>query len=296
MMNLEQILAFVTTVETGSFSAAARKLNKSQSSVSIGVSNLEDNWGVQLFDRSSRKPILTTDAQRLYSQAKLLLRQADKMNSFASAINNQVESKIVIGVDPMAPLTCLDSILLTIDRLYANTEVEIRLLDHKTLQQGLLNHNVDIGVHFGDDSYPQFLNFMTTHQYEWLCVCSPDHSLANSDSITNEEILSSRQIISQSLKNHPVLSKTSIMSQDTWEADNLIQSSHMIELGLGWGILPSDWCAERFSLGSLVAITPEFNQTKMYSALDVVWAANRNIGPVCQAIIEHLTIRKSNSN
>lgn len=296
MINLEQALAFITTVETGSFSAAARKLSKSQSSVSIGVSNLEDELGLSLFDRSTRKPTLTDAGERLYYQAKLLLRQADKMNRFALAVNNDVESKVVLGIDPMAPMSCLDSILINIDKHYPNTEVEIRLLDHASLQKELLAHNVDLGIHFGADAYPQYLNFVTIYQYEWLCVCSPDYSLASLETISNEELLAARQIVSESVKHHPVLSKTSIFSQDTWEADNMVQCSHLIELGMGWGILPSDWYAERSELGALVAIEPEFNQTKMYSGLDLVWAANRNIGQVCQSVIEQFTIRKSNSN
>ncbi|GAB2640089.1 LysR family transcriptional regulator [Vibrio panuliri] len=293
MFNLEQTLAFVTTVEEGSFSAAARKLQKSQSSVSIGVSNLEDELDIELFDRNTRKPTLTEAGNRLYHQAKLLLRQADKMNSYALAINNEVESKVVIGTDPAAPLSCLDSILLKIDREFPNTEVEIRLLNHLSLQQALLDHTVDLGIHFGADAYPQYLNFASIHQYKWLCVCSPDYSLASLDIISNEELLAARQIICESMLHHPVLSKTSIFSQDTWQADNLTQCSHLIELGLGWGILPSDWCAERFELGSLITIEPEFNQTQMHSALDFVWASNRNIGKVCRTIIEHFTVQKS---
>ncbi|AIW14514.1 LysR family transcriptional regulator [Vibrio tubiashii] len=296
MINLEQTIAFVTTVEAGSFSAAARKLNKSQSSVSIGVSNLEDELGLSLFDRQTRKPTLTKAGERLYQQAKLLLRQADKMNSFAQAVYNEVETKIVIGVDPMAPLSCLDSVLIGLEEKFPNTEVQIQLLDHIALQQALLNHEIDLGVHFGADAYPQYLNFITIHQYEWQCVCSPDYPLADLSEVSNEELLAARQIIGRSLSSHPVLSKTSIFSQDTWQADNLVQCSHLIELGMGWGILPSDWCHERIELGSLVSIKPEFNQTKMYSGLDLVWAANRDMGRVGQFIIDSFSIRKSNSN
>lgn len=43
----------------GSFSAAARKLGKSQSTVSTAIANLEIDLGLNLFDRSSRKPMLT---------------------------------------------------------------------------------------------------------------------------------------------------------------------------------------------------------------------------------------------
>ncbi|MDN6634081.1 MAG: LysR family transcriptional regulator, partial [Enterobacterales bacterium] len=50
----EALNAFVETVSAGSFSAAARRLHKSQSTVSTAIANLEDDLGVTLFDRSAR--------------------------------------------------------------------------------------------------------------------------------------------------------------------------------------------------------------------------------------------------
>ncbi len=50
----ESLEAFVQTVASGSFSAAARALAKSQSTISSAVANLEDDLGFALFDRSGR--------------------------------------------------------------------------------------------------------------------------------------------------------------------------------------------------------------------------------------------------
>ena len=60
----EALTAFVETVSTGSFSAAARRLRKSQSTVSTAIANLEADLGVTLFDRSSRHPVLTPEGER----------------------------------------------------------------------------------------------------------------------------------------------------------------------------------------------------------------------------------------
>lgn len=61
----EALNAFVETVSAGSFSAAARRLHKSQSTVSTAIANLEDDLGVTLFDRSARHPVLTEQGQRV---------------------------------------------------------------------------------------------------------------------------------------------------------------------------------------------------------------------------------------
>lgn len=55
----EALTAFVEAVDCGSFSAAARRLRKSQSTISTAIANLEADLGVTLFDRATRQPTLT---------------------------------------------------------------------------------------------------------------------------------------------------------------------------------------------------------------------------------------------
>ena len=58
-LSLDQILTFLAAAEEGSFSAAGRRLKRSQSVVSQTLANLENQLGVRLFDRGARYPVLT---------------------------------------------------------------------------------------------------------------------------------------------------------------------------------------------------------------------------------------------
>ena len=62
--SLEHFKALLATAETGSFSAAARRLGKAQSVVSAAIANLEIDLGLALFDRSGRYPVLTEAGAR----------------------------------------------------------------------------------------------------------------------------------------------------------------------------------------------------------------------------------------
>jgi len=53
-INQEQLLMFQAVIETGSFSAAARKLGKVPSAVSMSIANLEIDLDLTLFDRKGR--------------------------------------------------------------------------------------------------------------------------------------------------------------------------------------------------------------------------------------------------
>ena len=61
----EALTAFVETVAAGSFSAAARRLRKSQSTISTSIANLEADLGFELFDRSARHPVLTAQGEQV---------------------------------------------------------------------------------------------------------------------------------------------------------------------------------------------------------------------------------------
>ena len=78
-MELEQLRIFTALCETGGFSAAARKLYKSHSSVSRAVSALERELGAPLCVRDSRSFALTEAGERLYEGAKALLREAEEL-------------------------------------------------------------------------------------------------------------------------------------------------------------------------------------------------------------------------
>ena len=83
----------VTIEEIGSFSAAGRKLQRSQSAISHAVRALEMRHCVAIFDRSGRTPVLTEAGQVLARQAQQVLRQSDLPERTAGAIVEQLETK-----------------------------------------------------------------------------------------------------------------------------------------------------------------------------------------------------------
>ena len=72
-MDLKQLRYFVTVVETGSISAAARKLYMTQPPLSARMQALEQELGCPLLERGARRVELTDAGRRLYERAKTLL-------------------------------------------------------------------------------------------------------------------------------------------------------------------------------------------------------------------------------
>ena len=86
-VSLDQLQAFVAAAETGSFSAAARKLRRAQSVVSTHVANLEADLGLELFRREGRNPSLTRAGQRLLQEARVVLERREHLIGVARRLS-----------------------------------------------------------------------------------------------------------------------------------------------------------------------------------------------------------------
>ena len=99
-MNLspESLQAFAQAVALGSFSAAARQLGKSQSTVSEAIARLEIDLGVTLFDRSGRQPRLTEAGQVLLGRVEQVLAASDRLQRVAVELAGGREARVTLAL------------------------------------------------------------------------------------------------------------------------------------------------------------------------------------------------------
>src|SRR5258708_37589146 len=90
-VSFDQLRMFVAAADEGSFSAAARHVQRTQSAVSEAILNLEVQLGVVLFDRSGRYPKLTTEGAVLLSDARAGIGGVGAMKARAEGISRGLE-------------------------------------------------------------------------------------------------------------------------------------------------------------------------------------------------------------
>src|ERR1700761_1807918 len=106
-VTLDQLRTFIAAAEEGSFSAAGRKLRRAQSVVSQTLANLEGQFGVRLFDRSRRRPVLTPQGQVLLTHARTVAGDVARLKAHAKLLAGGLESEVSIAVDVMFPMDSL---------------------------------------------------------------------------------------------------------------------------------------------------------------------------------------------
>lgn len=102
-LTLDQLRVLVTIADTGSFSAAGRKLGRVQSAISQAIATLETVQGVMLFDRTEHRPMLTEQGRVLVNEARHVLASADRFESIASGMQAGLEAELTLVIDPFVP-------------------------------------------------------------------------------------------------------------------------------------------------------------------------------------------------
>src|ERR1700752_4159227 len=107
VFSLDHLRTFIAAVDEGSFSAAARKLLRAPSVVSETVSNLEDQIGGPLFDRSGRYPKLTSAGVVLLADARSIITGVDLLKARAKGMAAGLEPELSVVVDVFYPIDAI---------------------------------------------------------------------------------------------------------------------------------------------------------------------------------------------
>jgi DNA-binding transcriptional LysR family regulator len=146
MDRLAAMQTFVTAIESGSFSAAARRLRVGQPAVSKMIAQLEDRLGVSLLLRSSRSFSVTEAGRTFYERAKIAIAEADDAELVARGVGAGLVGRLRVS----APVTFTRlKIVPRLGRLLAqHPRLEIELvLDDRNID--LVSEGVDVALRMG---------------------------------------------------------------------------------------------------------------------------------------------------
>lgn len=122
-MNLKKLQTFYWAAKLGSFTAAAKRMNATQSTVSTRIQELEQDFGVTLFDRSHRTAHLTAKGKELVSYVGRLLDLTREIQSRISATES-LSGLVQIGVAEVISVTWLPRFVKELHKRYPKIIVE----------------------------------------------------------------------------------------------------------------------------------------------------------------------------
>lgn len=168
-MNIKQLEAFVRIVKNKSFSQTAKELYLTQPTVSSYISSLEEDLGVQLFNRTTKEVHTTNEGEQIYLYAKDIVNLSNKIrNAFKDEEKEEV-NEIIISASSIPAQYLLPGILANFSKRYPNTEFRIHETDSKGAVTDVAEHRADLA--FSGSIVPMSnCNFLPFYEDELILV------------------------------------------------------------------------------------------------------------------------------
>ncbi|MBB1595604.1 LysR family transcriptional regulator [Achromobacter sp. UMC46] len=282
--SLESLAAFAQVASEGSFSAAARKLGKSQSTISETIANLEVDLNVTLFDRSQRQPALTEAGHVLLGQALQVLAANDRLNRSASQLADGLEPRLTVVLSDTFQSETFENMLSQIDQRYPALRFECLIAEYEDVVALVQQGRAHVGLMAAQDSYPPDVAHATLTELSEIVLCvGRNHPLAGRARVTGDELDAEREL---RLSTYELDDKEAAPPRSTWSAPGYLMLLEMASLGFGWAELPR-WMIQRFGRDQLVELTvPGWPR---HIRVDVVWSTRRPLGPAGAWLLDSLT-------
>lgn len=238
-MNIQKYMAFVKTVEYGSFTKAAEMLNYSQSGISRMINDLEKEWKVVLLERGKTGVKLTSDGMKLLPCAKGVCVEYEKLQMEVDELNGLQSGLIRIGTFSSVATHWLPNIIREFQKAYPNIDYELLLGDYTEIESWISDGRVDCGF-LRLPTRPEF-ETVFLEQDRLLAILPENHALAYLEKIPVASLCDEPFMLLEKGAKAEVseiferCNLTPNVHFTTWD-DYAIMS--MVESGLGISILP----------------------------------------------------------
>lgn len=271
-LSLDALLTLDAIARRGSFSAAARELFRVPSTISYTVSKLEEDLGVQLFERFGPRVALTAAGEELLKEGRYLLKAAGDLESRVRRVASGWETEFAIGIDSaLSPLGLQDDI-----RAFYEVADQTRLRIVREALSGtwesLLDRRADLLVGAAGEGPPgggyiaEPLGTMA-----FVFVVAPSHPLAAVRHRLDKSDLAPYRAVSVADSVRTLQARTVglLFGQDTLSVPDM-QTKHAFQLaGLGFGFLPEAWARADIAAGRLLVKAVE--EPKPDETLYLAW-------------------------
>lgn len=274
-MDYNRVALFVRVVTTGSFTAAAAELGLPKSSVSRGVSLLEQDLGVRLLQRTTRQLMLTDAGQAYFEAVKASIGGIDEAD--AAAREHGSEPKGVVRLTAPPDYATLAPALMQFKRKYPSVRIEISLTSRYV---DLVAEGFDLAIRAGrlEDSS---MVARRVGASDIAMLASPDYLRARGVPKAVSELPSHDWVLYRASGGRATLQlrcegeTKSVEVSGTLIADDMAFCRSAAEAGAGIALLPVHTASEAISTGKLDFVLPQWRPHE--SAIYVVLPTARHV-------------------
>ena len=293
-LTIDQFSVFAAVVEEGSFAAAARRMNRAQSAVTYAIQKLEDQSGVELFDRSAYRPVLTLAGRALLPRAQRILAELEQYRLHAKRMTMGLENDLRLMTHPYFSPALLSQALCEFNQEFPSVDLRVSPGTRQLAKRALRNHEVDVALVPGVISIGPDLEHRVCCQIEMVACAAPDHPLAKMDSAALSVALlrDHRQLAAFDSLDSEELRLVQDHGMDTvslWRIVDFEVERELLLAGVGWAGLPLSRIEDDVAAGRLVVLQPRgWGDAEHIFRFEfaVLRAKDYPAGPACRWLFE----------
>jgi len=286
-MDFFQLETFLAVAETGSFSAAARLVHRTQPAVSQVVRKLEQEIGEALFDRSSRDGMLTDAGRVLQEYAHKMLNLRREARSSLEELRQFQRGMLSIAANEFTALYLL-RVLEEFRRFSPMIKVAVQRSLASAIAGQVADHSVELGVlSFRPDN--SNLQSVVVFRDELVFVVPPSHPLASAKSV------SIRQLGAESFVAHNVVSPYRLKVLEAFtkhktplnmdvEMPTLEAIKRFVAAGNGVALVPQIAVEPELARGELIAVA--VRELKLERKLRIVYRKGGQLSHAARAFLK----------
>lgn len=284
-----QMILFARVVNAGSFSAAARILDQTTSTVSRQIGNLEDRVGVRLLSRSNHGLVVTEEGKAFLSRCVEISERVSEAETFAESMNDRPKGRLKLVSTVAFGKSQLLPIIPAFLARYRDVSVSLELTDRKIdLSEG----DADLAIRFSEQIDDDRVIAKKLARNRRL-ICAAPQYLARSGTPSRLA----------DLAGHNCLQLSTVDSWNDWHIEDLASGEavqlggnlevnsadgiyHAALAGVGIARLSTYLINDDIRTGRLVQIFPEYADDS--SNILVTYSQRRNLSPKIRALIDYM--------
>lgn len=252
---IDQLKVFLAVVEAGSFTAAAKRLRRAVSAISYAIANLEQQLGVELFDREgARTPALTEAGVAVLAKARVIAVGVDDLRASVRSLLGGVEAEVTLVVDVMLPSARLVDAVQAFEATFPTVKLRLHVEALSAVAQLVRNGMAVVGVGGGVQATEPDLELIHVGDVDMISVAAPHHPLALARPVPAGLARRHRQLILTVRTPFSEGPDVGVFAADGWRMADLGAKHALLLAGVGWGHMPEPNVREDLAAGRLVRL------------------------------------------
>lgn len=188
MMEIRVLRYFLTVVREESITKASEALHITQPTLSRQLAQLEEEIGVKLFERGTRKIRLTNEGVLLRRRAEEILNLVDKTEQELLEQEEQVEGRITVGCGEIASVQLLPKLIRDFHQKFPLVTFDLFTATADLVKEQMEKGLIDLGLLLEPIDMERYDFIRLDIKEKWVVLMPPDDPLTKKDAVTAQDL------------------------------------------------------------------------------------------------------------